>query len=349
MKIKYFISGIATFFISFIICVFIILAIDVHYHTKYLEKAGLNHRGYRGKAVGRKHRNEIRFVILGGSSAFGYGLKYYEALSAKLQEELQFFCDSLGYDKKITVINLAYNKEASYAFYYNLKDFLFLDYDYVIFYSGYNDMAPGNTTVYRHSNPVFRVFGYMPILPLIVSEKIMLLKSGVNLERAYRGESIVFKASAKDRIKVAALDKMLKYYDNLENVLDRLKKMKNVDFDSERLKEDRWSWYKHFMKKAIDFALRRDKKIIVITPPYLWEESEEGRFKAQQASLKGMLDKEYSRNDNVLYINLGESLSLKDERLSYDGLHLTAEGCQEMTAIITKKITPYVLESRERI
>ena len=115
-----------------------------------------------------------------------------------------------------------------------------------------------------------------------------------------------------------------------------------MDFDVEKLEEDKWSWYKYFMKKAIDFALEHKKKVIVITPPYINQNHIE-----EQNSLKNVLLEEYKGNKNFLYENLGESISLKNEKLAYDGMHLTSKGCQIMADIITKIIGTYIFEGKD--
>lgn len=316
--------------IAFFLFVFLggLIAVDVHYHEKFLEFAGLNHRGYRGKVLGRKEKNEIRIAILGGSTAFGYGVRYDEAMPAKLEEALQEHC---GDGKKITVINLAYNVEGAYAYYYNLEDFLYLDYDYVIFYSGYLDLSPGRRAVVRRSDPIFRTFGYMPILPLIAKEKIMVLRSGGRLDAAYRGEKIVFTPTRRDSVTIAVLENFVNAYDKIEERINEIKKMKNLPFDPEILKTDRWAWYKHFMKKSIDFALEKGKKPIVITPPFRNELHEE-----QQTAFKEGLD------EKVFYVNMGNAISNEDEEFFFDGVHMTPKGCRVMADLITKEIASYI-------
>lgn len=338
MKIKNIVLSCLISSIIFIFLVTLLLSIDLYCHKKFLNSAGLNLKGYRGKVVGKKSNDEIRIAMIGGSTVLGYGVKYYQALPPRLESELQKYCDSCGHNnKKITVLNLAYNNEGAYAYYYNLNDFFYLDYDFVIDYSGYNDIGIGNKTVYRHSNPIFRIFGYMPILPLLASEKIMIIQSNGHLEDAYWGRKTVFKLGTKDKIKIAALDNFLKAYNNLEKPLNNLRKMRNLDFDVEELKKDKWAWYKHFMRKTIYFCLEKNKKIIIITAPYLAD-----AHRDQQNSLRNMIFQLYKDNKDVLYLNLGEAISLENEELCSDGVHLTPKGCQVMAEIIAKNIGDYI-------
>lgn len=323
--------GIVAVFLS--MCIVILLCIDLHYHQKMLGHAGLNHRGYRGEVVGKKEKDEIRIAVLGSSIVFGYGVHYDKALPAQLEKEL---VKHYGNDRKITVVNLAYNIEGAYAFYYNLKDFLYLDYDYVIFYSGDLDLSPGNVVTARYSNPIFRTFGYMPVLPLIAKEKIMLLRRETGRLNPADGENkIIFTLAKKNRNALAALEKMLLEHEESKGKIDKIKKMKNTSFDTERLKTNKWSWYTHFMKKAIDFALANNKKVIVVTSPFLNE-----RHRAQQKALKEMLDKTYGKN--IFYINKGNALSIKNEGLFYDGWHMSEKGCEIMAELLAEEIVPYL-------
>jgi len=320
-------------FCTLFIFLLLVLAADLLAHAKFLNMAGLNYKGYRGLVVKKKQNNEIRLVMMGGSTVFGYGVKYNETVPARLEVELQKVLSASGAGKKATVVNLGYNSEGAYAFFYNLKDFSYLGYDYVIIYDGYNDLGVGNATVYRHSNPIFRIFGYMPTLPLVMKEKIMLMKNGGNLEDAYRGKKIVFEPTKKDIIKIAVLNSALEVYNNTENIMNRLNKVKDSDFDKEELKRDNWAWYKHYMKKSIDYALAQNKKVIVITQPYLSDSHVE-----QQHALREMLVSNYGDDKNVSYINLGDAISVKDKELVYDGVHLSIRGCQIMAASIAEKI-----------
>ncbi len=331
MKIKYVIFALISFLISLTICLGVVLAIDLYCHEKFSKYAGLNYRGYRGKVVGKKANDEIRMVMVGGSFVFGYNAKADETLPAQLEKKLQ-----KKYNKNITVVNLGYNTEGAYAFYYNLRDFLYLDYNYVIISGDYNDVGTaGNTRVYRHENPIFRIFGYMPILPLVAREKAMALKTGGRLEDAYWGRKVVFTPNTKDKIKIAILEGGVKIYDEFEKRADFIKKSK-IDFNYNDLKKDRWLWYKYFMKKTIDFALDHKRKVIVITQPYIVNIYVEYQHQEQQEDLKDFIEETYK--DRVQYLNMGKAISLQEPTLAGDGMHLTLKGSETLAGIIAEEI-----------
>ena len=320
-------------FLVFIFAVSVLIGLDLLYHQKYLTIAGLNYRGYRGKVLSRKKSGEISIVMLGGSSLFGYGVKYNEAIPEILESALNAPLGNKDKRKKFSVINLAYNSEGSYAFYFNLHDFDYLDYDYVIIYDGYNDLGIGNTVAYRHADPVFRIFKYMPILPMIINEKAMFIRHGGKIEEAYRDKKVAFAPDQKDQIKIAAIENSLKSYNAIENILNRIKKNDQVDFNINLLTADPWAWYTYYMRKAIDYTLSRNKKVIIITQPHISD-----AHRDQQKALREMLVKVYAGNSSVTYFDLGNSISLKDESLCYDGVHLSAKGCRVMAGYIFEKI-----------
>ena len=89
MKLKYVIFASLGFVVSIAFLLGLILVLDMYFHNKYLEVAGLNYKGYRGKIIGKKQQGELRMVVLGGSVAMGYGLRYDQALPAELEKRLQ--------------------------------------------------------------------------------------------------------------------------------------------------------------------------------------------------------------------------------------------------------------------
>ena len=60
-----------------------------------------------------------------------------------------------------------------------MEHYDYLDYDYVIFYSGYNDSNPNelNKASARHYNTFFKLFG-IPILDTYIYEKFILIFYG---------------------------------------------------------------------------------------------------------------------------------------------------------------------------
>ena len=197
-----------------------LLAVDVYLHHRHAMNAGLNVWGYRGPVLDDKQDGERRVAVIGGSTAFGYGVTWPEAIPALLQQKLN---EVEPGGAAYTAANLAYNNEGAYSFKYTLRDYADLDYDLAILYTGYNDLSnEGNRQVFRHESPVFTLTGYMPIFPTIFAEKAMVLRYGGDLEAAYRDERTVFTPNPADRISATALETAVRVTQSLEQQLGRL-------------------------------------------------------------------------------------------------------------------------------
>ena len=70
----------------FVVVTAVLVALDVYVHRKVQYEAGVNVWGYRGDVVGRKRDGEQRIVALGGSTVFGYGLRWNESWPYYLEQ-----------------------------------------------------------------------------------------------------------------------------------------------------------------------------------------------------------------------------------------------------------------------
>ena len=94
----------ATAIISSLACVSVLFGTDLYLHHKH----GVNLWGYRGPVVGRKQSGEKHVAILGGSTAWGFGLRAGQDFPAQLQRKI-----TAAENEKITVFNLAFNGEGA--------------------------------------------------------------------------------------------------------------------------------------------------------------------------------------------------------------------------------------------
>ena len=297
-----------------------VLAVDVYLHHRHEMNAGLNIWGYRGPVLDDKQDGERRIAVVGGSTAFGYGVTWPDAFPALLEQKLNDVSQS---GAMYTAANLAYNNEGAYSFKYTLRDYAYLDYDLAILYTGYNDLSNGgNRQVFRHESPIFTLTGYMPIFPLIFSEKAMMLRYGGDLEAAYIGEKTVFTPNTGDRFSAAALETAVRVTKSLERQLGRLTTTDpmNSAVTTATCGLD-WQAYCEQVKLAVGQILADGKRVLVVTQPYM----NDGHVE-QQSNLTAMLHRSYGGNGNVRHVNLGEVLSVEDLTLAWDGMHLTAAG-----------------------
>jgi lysophospholipase L1-like esterase len=308
-----------------------VLAADLYLHHRAERSAGLNRWGHRGPVAGRKQPGEVRLVMLGGSTVFGYGGTWDEAIPALLEQQLS----QADAGRRWRGINLGYNSEGAYAFLPTLQDFEYLDYDIVILYEGYNDMQGdriANLAVYRHDSPVFRLTGYFPMLPLVLGEKAMALRHGGDLEGAYaaaRGEraKTVFRPGLADRTSAAALEAAAKVSDTLSRQIGRL-----AAADAPRVAgvgesgcASPWMHYCDSVARATEYALARGKRVIVASQPAL-RATGSAEHADQQKALAEMIARKFGNNPRVRYVDLTGTVDLRDVDLAFDGMHLGADG-----------------------
>ena len=147
-----------------------LLLLDMTVHGRVAERDGVNRWGYRGAIVGRRRATEHRLVVVGGSAAFGYGNPLDETFPAYLERNLQQRWRTGYRGRAVKVINLAAVPDDAASFRQTLRDYEYLDYDFVCFYDGYNSLTgPFDASGWRRRSAVFRRTGYLPILPFLAA------------------------------------------------------------------------------------------------------------------------------------------------------------------------------------
>jgi lysophospholipase L1-like esterase len=299
----------------------VIVLVDVYLHTRTERSAGFNVWGYRGPARESKGPSEHRVVAVGGSTTLGYGVRWEDAYPAKLEAALA----KMG--ARVSVVNLGYNGVGVHGFRGALEDYLALEYDAAILYEGYNDLGPApNRFDGRRESPIYRLIGYYPVLPLYLREKAMSIRAGGDLNAAYNN-TVVFKPDSTSRSAASALEEAARIGDALARQLDRFAQSPSTQLpDAEDVLSrlgcpPEWSFHCAEVHDAVQFALQHDKKVLVVTQPYLRDQ-----HRAQQAALEGMIEREFNGNASVLYVNLGDAIDLSDPALQIDGMHLSPAG-----------------------
>jgi len=324
------------------------LAADLYLHHRAERFAGVNIWGYRGPIVGRKRAGEHRLVVLGGSTAFGYGVVWTEAFPAKLEADLRPLSRGAA---PVSVVNLGMNDEGAASFRETLEDYRSLDYDAAVLYEGYNDLAGDeapNGYNGRRASPVFRLTGYYPIAPVFLREKAMVIRAGGDLNAAYRGDKTVFRPNLASRTSAAALDTAADVGQSLARQLGRFSRESTSSADRAVAAIDpnctpNWNHYCAAVRDAIAFALAHGRKVLVVTQPYI-----DDRHRRQQEALHAMLHATFGGNPGVATANLGALIDLFDEKLCYDRMHLTAEGNAIVAQHLVEPIAALMPEAFER-
>lgn len=307
-----------------------VLAADLYLHHRAERSAGLNRWGYRGPVVGWKRPGELRMVVLGGSTAFGYGVTADETVPAILERLL----NERGSAVPARVINLGFNNEGVFALLPTLEDFDFLNYDIACFYAGYNDLLGDispNRAVYRRESPIFRLTGYFPILPTALGEKALSLRYGGNLEAAYAatrgadGGKTVFKPSLASRTSATALEATAQVADVLGRQLDRMASQPPTSTEpaGDTGCAPPWAHYCDAVYRAAEHALSLGKRVLIVAQPTL---RESGRHALQTAAMADMVARKFRDTPRVRYVDLSDAVDLTDTDSSFDGMHLNVNG-----------------------
>ena len=335
--------AILAFCLVFAVSVAALLAFDVHLHHRVQYAAGVNVWGYRGDPVGRKKPGETRVVVLGGSTAFGYGLPWNESWPYYLELKINARRDGLT---PVRVVNLGIPADTARTFVTTLADYAYLDYDIACFYEGYNDLGqaesgfrnltnPGvahaHYLEWRYQSPIFRWTGYFPIFPLVLNEKAMAMRYGGNLNAAYGTEKVVFKPNIATRATAAALETA----SALGMKMEKTFAPKPILSGASDGNCGPWAQYCGAIADAVQKTLSQGKRAVVITQPYLAEIHIE-----QQTAMADMLARRFAGDPRVRYVNLGRVVDIHDTSLVYDGLHLVARGNE----ILADALTPTLLD-----
>ena len=324
----------------------VLLVADLVLHRRAERSAGLNRYGYRGPVVGRKQPGELRVVMLGGSTVFGYGVSWNESIPAVLEARLR---EQSG-GRPISVVNLGFNNEGAYAFVPNLEDFSYLDYDVVVLYEGYNDLMGDegvNSGVFRHDSAIYRLTGYYPILPIYLQEKAMALRSGNDITAAYIDlrrkpddpSAVVFKPGLATRTSAAAIDAIGAMTQALDGRFERTRTMPAT---AERESTLGCAFpdvtYCESVAAAIRFSLSRGLGVVVGSQPRLPGRRSPEFHERQQKVLASMIARVFGGEKRVAFADLSHALDLTNPEFTFDGMHLNPPG----NRIIAGALAPYV-------
>ncbi len=320
-----------------------LLAVDIILHSRYEKSAGYNVWGYRGPSVGPKQAGEVRIVMTGGSSAYGYGAQWDEAIPARLEQDLA----ARSATPAIRVVNLGYNNEGAYSFKFTLNDYLWLHYDLAILYEGYNDLlgdsSPPNTQVFRHESPVYRLTGYLPIFPIVFREKAASLLTAGNAGAAYsQDQKTVFRPGLAARGTAGVLNAVVGVSDALEQQIRQVtdEPARQVTVSPSTGCQYPWQTYCQSVFDAVQFAVSNGKRALVVGQPlFAPGNARHDRQLAQQQQLAEMMARQFAGREDVGYVSMGTVVDLGNPDESFDGMHLTPKGNTTVAAALAPAVS----------
>ncbi|MBF0361087.1 MAG: SGNH/GDSL hydrolase family protein [Oligoflexia bacterium] len=309
-----------------VLFIFSIVGVDLYLHHHLGKQSGWNYRGYRGKVLGSKEKDEIRIACFGSSSTLGYGLIVELTWPYYLERLL------LNNNVRVSVANLAANTQGIIGVLHDAQNYLSLDYDVALIHLGESEGPVGlNNTDVRQSDFFFRLFGYRPILQAYLFEKAKILKYGVNnLENAYMGRTNDALAQ-KERPLLFKIGASIEHLNKLIAETDkRLNKYENEAKKMQSNKQEPYADFLFALKKTFDWLLDHNKKVFYFSEPYLYDST-------QQKLVRSLIEKEY-KGKNVFYLDVTRNLDNVKKDYVYDGSHYNEKGNFIIASTLKEKL-----------
>jgi hypothetical protein len=100
-----------------------------------------------------------------------------------------------------------------------------------------------------------------------------------------------------------------------------------------------WQNYCRSIAIAVDYARARGHQVLVVTQPYLrLDPTVHARHLSEQDALRASLAGRLKTDPAVGYANLGDAVDLENQRLSFDHMHLTADGNDQLAAALVQPV-----------
>ena len=92
------------------------------------------------------------------------------------------------------------------------------------------------------------------------------------------------------------------------------------------------------MYTAVTWALDHQKRVLVVTQPYVLGPALRARHADQQRALAAMAQRRFPNDGRVRYVSLGDAVDLGDPTLSFDRMHLTAAGNDRIAQALVEPV-----------
>ena len=156
-----------------ILAALLTLVADQVAHTHVEKLGGVNIWGYRGPVLHQKKANETRIAVAGGDLAFGWGVAASETLAPSVRQFVSLALDRPGAPARlVTSVNLGAQGLAPMDYGAWIDRYAYLRPDVICLVPdpiGHTLHESGFLPDRR--SVAFTVFGYSPILPLVLDEK----------------------------------------------------------------------------------------------------------------------------------------------------------------------------------
>jgi hypothetical protein len=294
-----------------LIAALLTLALDMRAHNRVERLGGVNVWGYRGPVMHRKAANEIRIAVAGGDLAFGWGVAASETLVFGVRQLVAQTLDVRGARlHTFTAVDLGAIglTPAEYAGW--VQRFAYLRPDVVCLVPDARRHRTANLSVQPdRGSPIFRTFGYAPILPLVIEEKGAVMHS-----RMVRAAGSI--AAALDRVGAVTPDPA---------------------GDNGR---ESGAAYVGAIKRAVQTALANGSAVVLVGPPL-----RNAQDAVDRDALAEMVTSAFGIEPRVRFIDLGQRADMADPAMWLDGAALSAAGHATAASHIVPDVVQLVRRS----
>jgi hypothetical protein len=272
-----------------------IVLVDLSLHARVQDAGGLNKWGYRGAVAEPRQPSEFRIIVLGGGHTYGHGVLADQTFAATVGRFLRQPWRPEHLTNHVTVVNLALPQDRPPSFVHTLADYDYLRPDAVVIVAEDMVAAAGAGQIplegWRRESSLFRRTGYLPLLPdALWGVTEPPLMSPVTA-RSLRDEVLTAGFSPQDRSRIPAC---------------------GVDCAA--------------IVRAVDRARSRGYQVLVVSAPrHAAGDADEGHH-----ALAATLGERATRDQRLHYVDLRDGVDMQDPALSFDGVHLTGVGHEQV-------------------
>jgi len=291
-----------------VIAALLTIALDVYAHKRVERLGGVNLWGYRGPVMPQRRPNEIRIAVVGGDVAFGWGVAASETLAPTVRQLVALETDKPGrLLRPVTAVNLGAIGLAPGQYAGWIERFAYLHPDVVCIVADPPEhRAPGGSRLPDRESTAFALFGYAPMLPLVVEEKGKLLGSPLF-------EAVGSAAAGVDHAVAGFM------------------RHSSRDGDSQQSAAS----YARAIEAAAQAALRNGVAVVIVAPPY--EGADDVR---DHEALAALIGSRFTGERRVRFVDLSAAPDISDEGLWLKERAFSTAG----HAKVAEYVTPSVLD-----
>ena len=310
MSVRALLAALAVEVLAFGVLGMVIL--DLRLHSRFEQVAGVNVQGYRGPLQPRRRPRERRLLLAGDSTAFGYGVAWTESFGFYLSNRLRVERNRAHPDSVVKVINAATIPDGAHALPYAVREFRFVEPDVVIIDAGYDALCegcPDNTRLAARIGAVRRLRLHADAATVPSGEgrspRVIRRPCAARFTGRLRSGSAARALAAADRVPAAPATRRARSATSAARLGGSPSAARFMPPSPTACR---------MPETSSDDAAK----------------SLSDTHREQQRAMAAMLRREFGGDGRVVYLDEGDAVDLRDRAMSFDGVHLTADGNQRL-------------------